>query len=222
MDLIAHVMAQVHHGIGRVQAAAVGDDDLLAGSLGDLPRRIVQHAGTQAAGIIVPLEDVEIRAAFASLPELGVVRQFGEGDRLIAQRRVDPHDLQARRQAENLRLREFLARQLERFLLDFAGQPLALVLRLDEQARIGDIPVMPPGFDVAESGKTARICVQGDDRLVFQDLGGQVFRRTGSKAGTLVLVDRFKGFHDLRDEPEMGSRRLRNDKIIHFYTVKCK
>ena len=222
VDLIAHFVAQVHHGIRRIQTAAVGHHDLLAGTFRNLSGRVVEHAGTKAAGIIVPLKDVEVRAALTSLPELGVLRKLRESDRLITQRGVDPHDLQARRQTEDLCLGILFTGELEGLLLDFLGQALALVFRLDQQAGVCHVAAVAPRLDIAESREGARISVQGDDGLVLEDLGFQVFRRTRSETDALVLVDRFERLDDFRDQSQMGGSRLRYNKIIHFQIFKFK
>lgn len=80
--------------------------------------RVIKQPRADAHLVIMILEDVEMPAALASLPEFGVVRQFGERNRTEAEFVVELHYRCSRGDREDLCIREKLAAQQEGLLLD--------------------------------------------------------------------------------------------------------
>ena len=76
-------------------------------------RRIIEHSGTEATGVVVPGEHIEIYAAGTAFPENGVRCQFGERHWLVAKFSIDFHDCESGSESEQLCIRKTLSGEFE-------------------------------------------------------------------------------------------------------------
>ena len=149
---------------------------------------VEEHAGAEAAGAVVALQDVVVLASLATLPELLVLRQFGQCHRHVAQCGVELHYGQRGRDTEELGIGKSLASQLERFLLDASGQAHFAVFGVNDKARGGHKVAVAPALDVAEPYET--VAIEGYNSLAAVDLLGHIFGRALGNART-ALQGRF-------------------------------
>ena len=149
---------------------------------------VEEHAGAEATGAVVALQDVVVLASLATLPELLVLRQFGQGHRYVTQCGVELHYRQRGRDTEELGVGESLASQLERLLLDASGQAHLAVFGVNDEARGGHEITMAPALDVAEPYET--VAIEGYNSLAAVDLIGHIFGRALGNART-ALQGRF-------------------------------
>jgi len=143
---------------------------------------IEKHGGAHAILAVFAHEYLVVDAALASCPERFVLCEFGIGDRLVAEIRIDLHDGQAGRESEDLGLGIFLTGELEYFLLDRLGDTALAIGGYDDETGICHVFAMAPGFDITESDPVARFG-NGDDSLSFLDLLFDIFGRSFGDAG---------------------------------------
>ena len=137
---------------------------------------VEEHAGAEAAGAVVALQDVVVLASLATFPELLVLCQLGQCHRHVAQCGVELHYGQRGRDTEELGIGESLASQLERLLLDASGQAHLAVFGVNDKSRGGHKVSMAPALDVAEPYET--VAIEGYNSLATIDLLGHIFGRT--------------------------------------------
>ena len=143
---------------------------------------VVQQSGADAHLVVVALQDVEVAAALAALPELRIVREFGEGDRPEAEFIVHLHHGGTRGDGEDLGIREEFAREDESLLLDAFGDAHAAEFVRDDEAGIGDETLSAPGLDVGKTGELSLVG-QGNHRFAGENLLVDVLRGTVGDTG---------------------------------------
>ena len=136
---------------------------------------VEEHAGAEATGAVVALQDVVVLASLATLPKLLVLRQFGQCHRHVAECGVELHYGQRGRDTEELGIGKSLASQFERLLLDASGQAHLAVFGVNDKARGGHKVAVTPALDVAEPYET--LAIEGYNSLAAIDLLGHIFRR---------------------------------------------
>ena len=145
---------------------------------------VEEHASAEAAGAVVALQDVVVLASLATLPELLVLRQFGQCHRHVAQCGVELHYGQRGRDTEELGVGESLASQLERFLLDASGQAHFAVFGVNDKSRGGHKVSMAPTLDIAEPNES--VAIECHHSLAAVNLLGHIFGRSlGNACATL-------------------------------------
>ena len=112
---------------------------------------IVQQAGAKAHPVFVRLQNVEISAALAALPELRIVRKFGVRHWAEAEFVIHLHHGRSCGDRENLSLGEELAGQDKCLFLNTFGNPHAAELMSHYQAGISHEALAAPGFNVGET-----------------------------------------------------------------------
>ena len=111
---------------------------------------VVEHTCAEAHTSVVSLKDVVVLASLATLPELIIVGEFGEGDRFVAHFGIELHDRQRSSDREKFRERTSESSQLESFRLDGAGKAKMAVFWVDNQSGCSYEVAMTPAFNVAE------------------------------------------------------------------------
>ena len=145
---------------------------------------IVEHSCAEAHASVVSLEDVVVATSLATLPELLILSQFGEGDWFVSESRVEFHDRQRGCYAEYFGVRESFSGQFESLLLDSCGEAHMAVFGIDDQTRCIDIVAMSPTLDIAESDQF--VAIQRYDGLSAVDFCCYVFGRPFGDARTAL------------------------------------
>ena len=115
--------------------------------------RVIQKACADAHLVVVALENLEVPAALAAFPELGVVGELREGDGTESELVVHLHDGRSGGDGEYLGVGEEPAREQEGLFLDHLRDAHASVGMGHDKARVGHETFSSPGFDVGESGE---------------------------------------------------------------------
>src|SRR5690606_8033 len=142
-----------------------------------------QHARAQAVLFVRSGEDVIVYAAFAAIPELFVVCEFGEGNGAVTEVRVDFHHCQTGSKAKQLGARIHFARQLKGLFLNFVSQTeLAKFGHYDEPG-VGHKLFICPGFYIAKASKLILIAHRYDG-FAFSHFLSDVLRRSLGNTST--------------------------------------
>ena len=112
---------------------------------------VEKHSSAHAILSLLAHENVIIDTAFATGPECFVLGQFRIGHGFIAQVSVYFHDREAGGEAKYLCIRIFCPRQVKNSLLDGFGHATFSECGRDDQATVGNVFAMTPGFDVTKA-----------------------------------------------------------------------
>ena len=136
---------------------------------------VVQEPRAQAHPVFTVFQDAEVAAAFAALPELGVVRELGERHGTEAELVVHLHHRRAGGDGEDLGIGEELPGQDEGLFLDLLREAYPAELVRDDEAGVRDEALAAPGLYIGEAGELA-VLGEGDHGLARAYFFINVFR----------------------------------------------
>src|SRR5690606_34703257 len=113
--------------------------------------RIVKHGSAEAVLPVLAHQDVVVHTALATCPEQFILRKLRICHWFIAEIGVDLHYCKSCSEAEKFRIGVLCTRQFEDSLLDLLCNTALPEFRRDDEAGVGNILAVTPGFDIAES-----------------------------------------------------------------------
>ena len=133
---------------------------------------IVEHGGADAVFAVGTFEHIHIDTSLAAAPECFVVGKVCKSHRLIPQLGVHGHHCSTAGEAEYLGMGPSGACQGECHVLDVLRHPPAAEVRVYNESGCGDILLVSPSLNVAESSKL--FSLQGNHSLGLFHFCGQI------------------------------------------------